>query len=314
MNEKKILFAVILFFSVSYGLTGFARENERIPQINNGSASLIFFYFGDSPFQAFFQGSPELQRVMNDYKKVILLKEETPDGLKVGQKALDKADTVAMPTKENIIKYLKELTAEGYFIDIWIFSYGFPDGFRVYDAMNADKNGIFSAGDIRSLPEVTGYKYIPVRMVFQTNSYGHDLIDDWRKAGAKVALGARQVSFFPYEFFRFTEYWNKGEPFKLARDKANCITQHPPVYTYISMIMAPAAEQEGKWGGCPAGYNILGTTEEALQCAQNFFTTESIWAGRALTWRGSTTATMDYSNFKMVAGDYRMTKNTVPEW
>lgn len=346
MNKKISLLILILFLSVAYSLTSFAQDRTMghfgkdrkvtrpaggknmpesggvakpegalgTPKVYRGSASLVFFYFGDSPFETFFQESMELYRAMKNYKKVVLLKEETPHGMKVSQRALNKADKVAMPTRENIIKYLKELTKEGYFIDVWIFSHGSSGGFRVYDSTQANKNGRFSTSDIQSLPESTGYKYIPIRMVFQVNCYGYDLIDDWRKIGAKTALGSRQVSFYPYEFSRFASQWNKGKTFKEARDKADSITPHQPVYTYVSTIMAPEAKRDGKWDGCPLGYNVLGTSNKALECGRDFFSTKSIWADKLLTWRGNGKSTMDYSNFKIAAGDYNITKNTVPKW
>jgi len=232
----------------------------------------------------------------------------------VSQTALNKADKVAMPTRENIIKYFKELTKEGYYIDVWIFSHGSPNGFRIYDSAQSQNNGTFSANEIRSLPKSIGFKFIPIRMVYQVNCFGYDLIDDWRAIGAKTALGSRQVCFVPYEFQRFAIRWNQGKTFKEARDIAEEITPHQPSYTAVSTITAPDAKNKQLWGGCPFGYNVLGTTEIALKCGKEFFTTPAIWAGESLIWKGDGKSTMDYSNFKIVAGDYNITKNTVPKW
>jgi hypothetical protein len=292
------------------------RPNKHLstPKIHKGSASLVFFYYGDSKFITFFQESMELFRAMKNYKKVVLLKEENPHGLTVSQTAINKADIVALPTKDNIIKYIKELTSEGYFIDVWILSHGSPSGFRVFDSTKPNNNGYFYDNDIRSLTESTGFTFIPIRMVYQVNCFGYDLIDDWRAIGAKTALGARQVSFYPYEFSRFAYQWNHEKTFRVARDKAEKNTPPDPVYTYISIYTAHKEKKDGNWSGCPTGYNVLGTTQKALECGKEFFTTKRIWAGETLLWKGNGKSTMDYSNFKIVAGNYDLRKSTVPTW
>lgn len=283
------------------------------PKTYKGSASLVFFYYGDSPSETFFQESTELYRAMDDYKKVVLLKEESYNGVKLSQRALDKADIVAMPTRENIKKYMEELTRQGYFIDLWIFSHGSKSGFRVYDSGEPDHNGSFSTTDIKNLPEDTGFKYIPIRMVYQGNCYAYDLIDEWRSIGAKAALGARLVNFYPYEFARFAYQWNHGKTFKEARDKADKLTPKSPANIYTRDILAPQTKKDGKWSGCPAGYNVLGTSAKAKECGEEFFSSDEIWAYPQI-WQGDGKSTMEYSSWKIVAGDYNIKKETVPEW
>jgi len=118
MNKKISLIVLVLFLSVAYSLTSFSQDRTRgqfgkdkkvtraaggknmpesggvakpegalgTPKVYRGSASLVFFYFGDSPFFTFFQESMELFRAMKNYKKVILLKEEGYVRVKCGKK------------------------------------------------------------------------------------------------------------------------------------------------------------------------------------------------------------------------------------
>jgi len=248
---------------------------------------------------------------MQDYKKVVLLKHEKVAGkYEVSQRALNKADVVDIPTNENLVKYLKALTQQGYFIDVWIFSHGAQTYFRTSEGTDGTK-GKFTKSDILNLPENTGFDYILIRMVYQVNCHGYHLISSWREIGAKTALGARSVNFYPYEFARFTTQWNKGnKTFKEARDLADEKTPRSPTNIYIRDIDAPKQKRNGEWSGCKAGFNVLGTTEEALECGEEYFTT--CWD--YVDWRENGKSTMLYSSWKIVAGDYDLTKNTQPKW
>ena len=282
------------------------------PKVNKGSASLVFFYFGDEPTVTLAQETMELYRAMKDYDKVVLLKHELVDGkYVVSQRALNKADVVDLPTNENINKYLGELTREGYYIDVWIFSHGSYDKWFRTSTGTDGSEGKFRESDIKNLPENTGFEYLPIRMVYQVNCHAYHLISAWREIGAKTALGARSVNFYPYEFARFATQWNKGnKTFKEARDKADETTPRSPTNIYIRDIDAPQQKRDGKWSGCKAGYNVLGTTEEALECGEEYFTT--CWSH--LEWKDNGKTTMLHSSWKIVAGDYDLTKKTKPEW
>ena len=50
------------------------------PKIHKGSASLVFFYFGDSPATTLAQETMELYRAMQDYDRVVLLKHKLTNG------------------------------------------------------------------------------------------------------------------------------------------------------------------------------------------------------------------------------------------
>ncbi len=286
------------------------KGRERTPKVTKGAASLVFFYFGDSTKTTLAQETMELFRAMQDYEYIVLLKHKRVAGkYVVSQTALNKADEIATPTKANLEKYLIELAEKGYMIDLWIFSHGWKNGFRASKGTDGTHDA-FTKDDIKHVREASGFKQLPIRMVYQVNCYGSSLIGTWRSIGAKTGLGARDVNFYPYEFARFATQWNNGKTFKQARDKADEITPRGPTNIYIRDIHAPQAKKDGKWSGCPFGYNVLGTTDIAKRCGKEYFT--KVWK---TPWKGDGKSTMRYTSWKIVAGDYDIiTKNTTPKW
>ena len=280
------------------------------PKVTNGSASLVFFYYGDSPFITLFQETTELIRAMENYDKVVLLKHEKVDNTYiVSLPALNKADVVEKPTKANLKKYLKKLAKDGYMIDLWIFSHGAKDKYFIVSEGTDGSSDEFTYNDILTVQKESEFSQLPIRMVYQGICYGRNLIEAWRKIGAKVALGARDVNFYPYEFARFATQWNKGETFKTSSDKADENTPKGPAYLYIRDIDAPKQKNAGQWNGCPFGYNVLGTTDKAKKCGKEYFT--EVWE---TPWNGDGKSTMDFTSLKIVAGDPNITKNTIPTW
>jgi len=287
---------------------------KKLPSADRGAASLIFFYFGDSVATTLAQETMELFRAMRDYDFKVLLKHELVAGkYVVSQTALNMADVVDEPTTANLKTYLRRLAADGYLIDLWIFSHGLKrendGGFRTWKA-GSQPHDEFGIDDIRETLEGSDFKLLPIRMVYQCNCYGQSLNAAWREVGAKASLGARDVNFYPIEFSRFANQWHQGKSFIEARDWADKNCPKAIVQNYIRDIDAPREKTKGTWPGCPFGFNVLGMSDEAKQCGRVYF--KEVWKNPP--WQGDGISTMNYCAWKIVVGEYEITKNTKPVW
>ena len=189
-------------------------------------------------------------------------------------------------------------------IDPWVFSHGSTGSFRASKGIFG-QNTSFTVDDIYLAQKNSGFSKLPIRMVYQVNCYGSSLIQAWRSVGAKVVLGARLVNFFPYEFKRFAYQWNHGRRAKGARNISQDQTPKEGAYIVIR-------EWGRRWGGCPLGYYVLGTSEKAKECGEKYFT--EACPGHPLPWRGDGKRTMVYSSHKVIRGDLNIKKSTVPRW
>lgn len=287
-----------------------ASSSLKTPKITKGAASIILFYFGDSKYTTISQETVKLKKAMEDYKYKVLLKHnEIPNWLDLSEKDEKIADVKETPTKDNIVKYIKQLANDGYMIDLWIFSHGWDAGFKVSTGKHGS-DGSFTKDDIETLlgsPE-TGFTKLPIRMVYQVNCYGKSLNKSWQNIGAKTVAGARYVNFYPTQFGDFADNWNKGNvSFEDAVDKSNTATSRTLVQTYISMVHAPSIKK--KWGGCPLLKTVLGDHE----CAKNYFIdqwlTDDEWQK---TMSGK--ENMNYSSEMVTSGEKTLTKKDVPRW
>jgi hypothetical protein len=280
------------------------------PKCDKGSASIVFFYMGDSKFTTLFQESTKLKKAMQGYKKVVLLKHnETDSFLDFSEEDERIANVIATPTKANFFKYIKELAKEGYYLDIWIWSHGSTNDFRCSNGTFGD-NGKITDDDIDSelSPANSGLTKIPIRMVYQINCVGESLNDNWIGIGAKTSIGTRYVNFYPTQYGGFADEWNKGTvKVKQAIEASNTSASRSLVQTYIAAIHAPTHNKD--WGSCKLFQTVLGDSD----CAKEYFTWQWLSSSQ---WQSGKSGqdNMNYSSSWIIAGDNSITKNTKPSW
>lgn len=288
--------------------TAFATEG-KLPKANKGVASLIFFYFGDSKYETLGQETTRLKLAMEDYEYRVLLKHDVVSPFwDLSEKDEKLANEKGLPTKENLIKYLKKLADDGYMIDLWIFSHGSRDGFRASLGTHGSK-GSFTISDIQGLTGVggtTGYKILPLRLVYQTNCYGSYLHQSWLNAGAKCAIGSRYVNFYPTQFGGFAKKWNKGKTVAEALEDADTAASRTLAQTYILSL---AKKTNDDWGGCPFPSTVLGDHA----CAKKYFL--FAWLADS-EWQNNKSGkeNMNYSSDMLIKGDRSLTKHKKPTW
>src|SRR5678809_233534 len=95
-------------------------------------ASLVFFYFGeDSYLNRLAQETVPVYRALTGYDYSVLLRHDTAVGkLDLSARDASAADEVDLPTKEDLVRYINELGEDGYEVDLYIFSHGWPYQFR----------------------------------------------------------------------------------------------------------------------------------------------------------------------------------------
>ena len=176
------------------------QPSTKTPRLTGKKASVIFSHWGDSKFRTLFQGSEiNLSNVIEPYQKSILLSHDSmPDWLDGNGKARDLASEVKAPTLANLAATLESLADQGYTIDLFVFSHGWPDEFKgTHGSFN--ETDYITSDDIRKLARpgssYTGYASLPIRIVYQMNCYGSTLNDDWRAIGATVAMGPQWINF-----------------------------------------------------------------------------------------------------------------------
>jgi hypothetical protein len=280
------------------------------PQVTQGAASIVFFYFGDSPYTSLFQETMQLKKAMEGYDFTVLLKhDDVPKWLDFSAADEKLADVKALPTAANLVRYIKELSHTGYFLDLWIFSHGWSNQFRASTGVYGDNSACTNTDITAQLDSAhTGLTVLPIRLVYQVNCYGQTMNTTWRSIGAKVTVGSRYVNFYPTQFGRFAEEWQKGTvSVDRALDAADTEGSRTVVQTYIGYVHAPSCNKE--WGACPLGKTVLGDHA----CAKDYFTTK--WLGDG-EWQATLSGkeNMNYSSTRMRGGTITLTKNTIPVW
>ncbi|MGH2587287.1 MAG: hypothetical protein ACRDJE_20420 [Dehalococcoidia bacterium] len=281
------------------------------PRVTKGSASLVYFYYGDDKFITLCQETLKLKKAMEGYDRVVLLKHDTiPSILDFSEADERLADVVAAPTRANFAYHLKDLARDGYMIDLWIFAHGFRGGFLVSKGRHGDNDAYTKAKIEADLGSVaTGLSRLPIRMVWSTLCYGATLNATWQKLGAKVAGGSRFINFFPNQFGRFANEWNRGTvSYRDALERADTAASRTVVHTYIATIDAP--RQRSEWGRCPFGRTVLGSRP----CAKTYFTKR--WNMTDTEYRDDLSGklNMNHSSEKIVAGQGALTKRSAPTW
>lgn len=268
------------------------------------TASLVFFYYGeDSYINRLAQETVPIHHSLTGYDKTVLLRHETDinaKGLKfeLSQKAEQKADVLDLPTEANFVKYLDELGRDGYIVDLYVFSHGWNDCFRVSKGAYGD-NATITAKYIEA--HVNPLK---LRMVWGTNCYGSTLNGSWRRIGARVCGGARFVNFYPTRYKNFIKRWNAGESYSSSVTKSNTALVRTPVQIYIP---SDAAARTQKWGG-----NIFkaATVLGKNQAAEDYF--RACWLdGNEWQEGKSGKQNMNYSSSILIEGNRSTTKKTV---
>jgi len=315
--DRETLIATIVdtAVSVTTPTVGAVLPRLQTPQANR-SAALIFYYYGDSKFITFFQETLKLKKAMEGYSRVVLLKhDEIPNWLDLSTKDEKLADVVASPTRANLFHHLKQLTADGYYIDLYIFSHGSPDSFRVSTGRHGSDGSCTAADILRELASsVTGYKYIPLRMVYNAQCYGQSLGQTWRDIGALTTAGTRYVEFYPTRFNNFISDWNRGNvSFYDAIKGSDGDSVRTLAQTWILgdawTKALPTTRKENRWSGCPVGKTVLSTHD----CAREYFTTYWLASNE---WQPGKSGkeNMNYSSFMFRGGEKTLTKNTRPSW
>ena len=285
------------------------------PPGGRGAASLVFFHFGDSYLKTLAQETVKLSKAMDGYDKVVLLRHDSKfAGFTLSKKAEKMADIVAKPTNANIIKYLKQLAEEGYFVDIFIFSHGHDQQFLTTGTSKDDKDA-FTVDDIKTKLSFrsTGCKKFPIRLVYQVNCYGSSMNQAWIDIGAKSAVGSRYINFLPTNYGRFIKEWNKGT--KL--DEAIRLSEKSVpvgVHTYLladakvkACTKRKKKKKKGCWGKCPVPKTIL----SKHKCAKKYFARQWDASGWKKGQKGS--EYIKYSSHKVRKGR-NLGKRSRPSW
>ena len=274
------------------------------------TASVLFFYYGDSKFLTVFQETLRMRRAMEGYDLTVLLKhQQVPSRIDISEGDERNADIVDTPTQANLFKHLRQIAQDGHLIDLWIFSHGGTNFFRASQGTHGTADNITSQEIVGELsPAKTGLTQMPIRMLWTTACYASTTNAAWTSVGAKAVAGARTVNFFPNQFGAFANEWNKGNvTFAKALDESDSAASRALVHT---AMVAHAAGTRGQWGGCPVGRTILGDHD----CAKKYLTT--MWYERASDFKDNLSGreNMNFGSEKIVAGSGNVTKNSRPTW
>ena len=256
----------------------------------NKSASLVYFHFeGDSDFYKLIQSAQiNLQHCIDGYSKSVILKESFSAP---GQTQPTK---VLKPNKAVFLGQLIDLVKEGYYVDVFMFAHG-------------SSNRIYMANDLTLSPtelkeavveEKSGFNYLPIRMVYQMNCWGHTFNQTWLDIGAKAVCGARYVNFYPNQFNAFANDWCKGNVlFEKAVYDSNTESSRTVMQT---LIAADASSQlfPKDWDKCPIGSTVLGDKP----CAKSYFSAN--WGIGNGEWREGQSGkeNMNYASYMFTPG------------
>ena len=276
-------------------------------------ASIIFSHWGDSKFRTLFQeGQINLSNVIEPYQKSILLSHDTmPDWMDGNDKARETASEVKAPTLANLASSLESLADQGFEIDLFVFSHGWPEQFKGTHGSFSDTDYITS-DDIRKLAQsgssYTGYASLPIRIVFQMNCYGSTLNDDWRAIGADASMGTKFVNFKVNTFNSFAKAWTGGSTFSSAVAELDSKS----AWTVVDLLILgdarvtandDYADNGRSWSGCPLGRTVLGKHS----CAEDYFLAR--WSESAGEWinGGNGKDFMRYSSTVLKSGNTSIT-------
>jgi hypothetical protein len=270
------------------------------------TASLVFFYFGESSYvNRLAQETVPIYKALEGYDKTVLLRHETDIGsgkskIELSEKAEKLATVLDIPTKANLAKYLNELGDEGYVVDVFIFSHGWKDTFRVSKGTYGDNSTVsqrYLEGHVRPLK---------IRMVWQCNCYGSTMNDCWVNLGAKASAGSKFVGFYPTRFGGFIKRWARGERFGTALNRSDTKLVHTPAQAFM---LVEAARRAKEWdGNIWQATKILGNNDHS----RRFF--RECWNGDDVPDDKTGKQVMNDSSLMLVGGTRSITKNSELSW
>ncbi len=132
------------------------------------------------------------------------------------------------------------LEAEGYTVDLYVFSHGTPGRFLVSRGAYGENAWVTGATIEDNVVQPN------LRAVWQCNCYGSTLNAMWRRLGAQASMGTRFVNFYPTRFRGFASAWAGGETFGDAIAASDTALARTPSQAYM-LIDASTRLQE--WGG-----------------------------------------------------------------
>lgn len=274
-----------------------ARPKPRKPQLNGKTASFIWAFWGDSDLTTMGQETMRLKKAMDGYDHKVLMKHNhTPSWIDLSEGDERNADVMRPPTPENFTSELVRLAKAGYIIDIYINSHGNNGEFHASGGSHHATPRRITSAMIKALPEAAELDCLPIRLVYQTQCYAASLNQDWRSIGAKIAVGARYIQFYPNQFGNFVSDWNKGKTVGQSNSGADTAWVRTQAQTYI-LGDAVAQRRAGRFDGCKFGNTVLGKKD----CAKDYFVPR--WL-RSNEWRNNMSGkeNMNYSSNMMAAG------------
>jgi hypothetical protein len=228
----------------------------------------------------------------------------TPSWIDLSEGDERNADVMMPPTPANFTAQLVRLANEGYIIDIFINAHGDIGEFHASGGTHNATPSRITAQMIRDLPAAAGLSCLPIRMVYQTQCYASSLNPEWKAIGAKIAVGARHIQFYPNQFGNFVNDWNRGKTVGESNSGADSNWVRTQSQAYI-LGDALARKKAGKFDGCSFGNTVLGKKD----CAKDYFVPR--WL-RASEWRNTMSGkeNMNYSSNMMANGTRTITKST----
>lgn len=266
------------------------------------TASLVFFYFGEKSYMnALAQETVPIWMALEGYDHAVLLSHDVDFGnFNLSGKAEKLADVRDVPTKENLVRELNRLRAEGYVVDLFIFSHGFQRGFVTSKGTYGDNETVTDTYLERNVAP------LKLRVVWGVNCWGSFLGDTWEKLGAKASAGARYVNFYPTRFNRFIKEWRDGTRFGASLYRSDTKASHTPVQAYI---LVDAAARVKEWdGNVWQATQVLGNNDHS----RRYF--RECWNGEHTADGMSGRELMNDSSKMLVTGDPKVTRNSVLAW
>lgn len=269
----------------------------------NKSASLTIALFDDTPFFNLIQNA---QLAYGDcfegYDKSVLLK-RTYSGSRKPDRHLKN------PSKASFFAELKALAADGYFIDIFIYSHGFEDKISLLE--NQEE---ITGQDILDELYYGGGEFangkFPIRLVYGVHCFGASLRGEFYQAGAKTVIGARRVNFYPNQSNKFISEWNKG--YVTVRNAVNASNTGSSRTVMQSLIKLDATHNSPCFRPkCNFGKTVLGT--DSQDCAYRYF--DCKWGLDYPRYQGDKgTDIMNHSSTMLIKGEENLVKNNRLSW
>lgn len=242
-------------------------------------ASIAFFHYGNGFITDVVQNvGTDLVPALDGYDHTILLIDDTQIGpFALNAAALDAAEFVMLPTEENFFAAMRDLTARGCDIDVWMFSHGWPDWDVQADGSIISGGGVIDAAsddDMSGAPDITtdellaetdpansGTLEVPVRMTYGTPCHYEEWNDAWDQVGAKVTSGSDDVNFTPNFYDNFVASWSANQAYGFALATEFSQAKEDLCFAFL--------EAEGDLWGCSGANNSI---LDRNACAFDFFT------------------------------------------